>query len=66
MSGGPRRGATLYRDLTALLNTYSVEGKSNTCDYVLADYMLDCLAAYEKATRLREQWHLGTASEADQ
>lgn len=48
---GARRG--LKNELTSLLNSYSVERGSNTPDHVLANYMLDCLIAYERAIAAR-------------
>lgn len=34
-------------ELAALLNRHGIEPGSNTPDYVLADYLLACLKAYE-------------------
>ena len=45
------------RDLAALLNKYSAENGSNTPDYVLAAYLRGCLAAFDLATRSRDDWH---------
>ena len=42
------------KDLTQLLNFYSVEDKSNTQDFVLAQYLVDCLHAYEKVVNKRD------------
>lgn len=47
----------LSGDLQALLNGYSMENESNTPDYILAEYMLDCLAAYNKAVLKRATWY---------
>ena len=38
------------KELAALINKYSLENGSDTPDYILADYFLDCLKAYEKAS----------------
>ena len=43
--------------LTALLNSYSRENASNTPDFILAEYMLSCLRAFERASRDREAWY---------
>lgn len=40
------------KDLAKLINCYSRENLSNTPDYILAEYINDCLNAYEKATQL--------------
>ena len=52
---------SLYDDLTATLNSHSAENGSDTPDYILAEYLLSCLSAFDKATRHREQ-HAGGKS----
>lgn len=47
----------LSGDLQALLNGYSLENDSNTPDYILARYLLDCLNAYNKAVKDRAHWY---------
>ena len=37
------------QELSKLLNIYSKESVSNTPDYILAQYLGDCLEAYNKA-----------------
>ena len=46
----------LGKDLEALLNGHCVENASDTPDFVLAEYLLRCLAAYEKAVRQRDSF----------
>lgn len=41
-------------DLRRLINAHSLENRSNTSDYDLAVYLMDCLQAYERVTRNRE------------
>jgi hypothetical protein len=48
---------TLNEELTKLLNIHSVENRSNTPDFILAEFMLTCLRAYEKASKDRESWY---------
>lgn len=47
------------RELTELINRHSLENKSNTPDFVLADFLIRCLEAHTVATnhrdRLREE-----------
>lgn len=43
--------------LTSLLNEYSEENASNTPDFILAEYMIGYLDAYNKASRAREAWY---------
>jgi len=47
-----------FRDaLTALINEHSLEGESDTPDFVLAMFLADCLAAFDQATRKRTGWY---------
>ena len=46
------------RELRGLLNRYSMENRSDTPDFVLARYMVQCLHAYENATSNRRAWHI--------
>lgn len=47
----------LSDDLARLLNKHSRENESNTPDFILAEYMLAALEAFEKASRAREDWY---------
>lgn len=47
----------LARKLSSLLNSYSRENASNTPDFILAAYMLDCLTAGEALIRRRDRWY---------
>lgn len=49
--------ADLYHQLSALLNAHSVENASDTPDFILSRFMLDCLEAFERAHRDREQFY---------
>ena len=42
------------KELEELINKYSMENHSNTADYILADYLMDCLEAYHKAVITRD------------
>lgn len=46
----------LEDDLRVLLNKHSVEGESNTPDFLLADYLVRCLQTYRYIVRQRDQW----------
>jgi hypothetical protein len=48
---------TLEKALQSLLNRYSVENGSNTPDFILAQYMLASLKAFEAASLERERWY---------
>ena len=47
----------LKADLARVLNSHCAENGSNTPDFVLANYVLDCLRAFELATNQREHWY---------
>lgn len=44
-------------ELRQLLNSYSKENDSDTPDYILAQYIQDCLDAYNRALQTREKWY---------
>ena len=46
--------AKFDKELTALINRHSLENGSDTPDFVLAEYLLHCLQAYNGAVRHRE------------
>jgi hypothetical protein len=47
-----------FRDeLQSLINRHSMENGSDTPDFMLAEYLADCLAAFDKAVRERERWY---------
>jgi hypothetical protein len=43
--------------LGRLLNTHSKEAVSNTPDFILAEYLTECLVAFDRATIKREKWY---------
>ena len=43
------------KELEQLINRHSMENGSDTPDYILAEYMADCLAAFDRATQRRDQ-----------
>ena len=44
-------------DLESLLNCYSKENGSNTPDFILQEFLIDCLTAFDKATSRRSAWY---------
>ena len=46
----------LGRELEQLINKHCRENESNTPDFILAEYMMDALAAFERASLARERW----------
>lgn len=47
----------LARQLSGILNTASRENASDTPDFILAEYMLNALAIFERATIQRDNWY---------
>lgn len=47
----------LEQELTTVLNKHSRENASNTPDFLLAQFMLSCLAAFEYGIRKRDGWY---------
>ena len=43
--------------LRQLINECSVENESDTPDYILAHFLVGCLAAFESAVKSREAWY---------
>lgn len=50
------------KELESLINRYSMESGSNTPDFILAEYMTNCLNAFHLATRHRDNWYGGKRS----
>lgn len=48
---------TFEQELERLINAYSQENASNTPDFILAQYLLMCLAAWNHGVTEREQWY---------
>jgi|RhiMethySRZTD1v2_1073278.scaffolds.fasta_scaffold76128_4 hypothetical protein len=44
-------------ELAALLNTYSQENGSNTPDFLLAEYLVACLATWNTYVVRRDTWY---------
>jgi len=44
------------KELRSLINRCSLENGSDTPDFLLAEYLRDCLDAYEKLSRARDAW----------
>lgn len=57
MDASLTRGEAFRRDLASLLNRYSMENASNTPDFLLADYLIDCLRALDKTISTRAKWY---------
>ena len=47
----------LRQDIQRAINCNSAENGSDTPDFILAEYLSDCLAAYDRAVAAREKWY---------
>lgn len=43
--------------LEHLINSHSRENGSDTPDFILAEYLHDCLDAWDRAVKRREKWY---------
>lgn len=48
---------TFYTELTELINRHSQENGSGTPDFILAEFLRNCLIAFDKATNERSIWY---------
>ena len=44
------------RELAEVINRHSMENRSNTPDFMLAEFMAGCLNVYENTIRNRAEW----------
>jgi hypothetical protein len=47
----------LRKDIETAINVHSAENASNTPDFILAEYLTACLAAFDTAVQQRETWY---------
>ncbi len=52
----PVSARTFEQDIEQIINARCLENESMTPDFILASYLKDCLATWNKATRERDQW----------
>lgn len=48
---------TFVQELEHLINKHSQESASGTPEFILAEYMMSCLDAFNKAVQDREKWY---------
>ena len=52
-----RKESPFQKELQALINKYSQENESNTPDFILAEYLGNCLHNYNTTVAKRDDWH---------
>lgn len=45
------------KELTVLINKYCKESESNTPDFLLAEYLVACLEAFDNTVNRRTKWY---------
>lgn len=56
--GVPQDSHTQFaKGLESLINRFSQENGSDTPDFILAQYLLGCLSAWNDAVKMREKWY---------
>lgn len=55
MNGQTRQ--CVHDEFRSTINRHSLENDSNTPDWMLADYLIACLDAWNDTTAARERWH---------
>jgi len=45
------------KELASLINKHSMENESNTPDFILAGYLVECLNSWNKAVVHRKNWY---------
>lgn len=57
-TAGPNQTTPAFVDeLASVLNRFSRENASNTPDWILAQYLMACLAAWNVGVQQRETWY---------
>jgi hypothetical protein len=52
------RYGDFHKELTALINKHSMESRSgDTPDFLLADYLLNCLKIFDGVVKRRDAWY---------
>ena len=49
----------LRKEIESAINRNSAENGSDTPDFILAEYLTGCLAAFDKACNRRKVWYAG-------
>lgn len=51
------KSEVFLREVAVVINRLSLEGGSNTPDYILAAYLWDCLTAFNEGVYQRSKWY---------
>ena len=53
-------------ELGALINRHSLENRSDTPDWILAEHLVECLRTFEATSNARRTWHDSTPATVPQ
>jgi hypothetical protein len=45
------------KELASLINKFGLDNLSNTPDYILADYLMDCFEIFHNTMNERDEWY---------
>jgi hypothetical protein len=48
---------TFEQELSALINKHSIENQSDTPDFLLARFLIECLDTWSNIVRARDAWY---------
>jgi hypothetical protein len=57
------RREAFRKDIEHAINRHSMENGSNTPDFILAEYLVNCLDAWERGISERNRWSAGSSRE---
>ena len=55
----------LRLEIEEAINRHSAENGSDTPDFILAEFLIDCLLAFDRATRARTDWYTPKNADAE-
>lgn len=53
----PDKKHIFRKELQKLINCHSMENGCNTPDFLLAEYLSDCLDSFDRVVKAREKWY---------
>lgn len=53
----PELDSSFQDELRSLLNKHSKETSSDTPDFILADYLNNCLKTFDDSVKFRDRWY---------
>ena len=57
LKSGFNSNENLKLQLSKIMNNYGIDTERNTPDYILAEYLIDCLKSYKKIQDANMSWH---------